>query len=505
MADSVGAGISRGLQGGINMVRQLQADRDQREDRRLNRERQMRMDAQAEDDRTRRIATEDRNRATADDDQLLKTLDDERAGLRTQAQTLVQQYGAHEKVPAELMQRLSQRIEENDGRRSQVRQRRLGPLLEAERRQASTLFADIRSGKVALADVDDAQLYRAIGVVTRRDPMELIRDGNASPLGGAIQNVIAQMETRDNPEQLLAAVNTVLAPELRRGIGSRGRDGSEIIGKEIVRLVPAPGGGDKLLPVLKVAVRRADGATGSYLAPVTKGRSSSGDDDEVVQLGLGDAMDYLGRLASFEELANAPGLRDKIVRGAQAGRSQLDQFLEAYSLVGAAPHKRKTTTVNIDRGNVVTRITEDRDTGEEIRREDLARGVDPTRQAVAETYAESRERSAGISAAARAAPGTGGGRPLSEAQVAQRVKNAEGEQAKRLGLTWNTDRKAWLTADGKKAGAEQMHEINQAGVRARQEADRLTQTGRAQPAPKVDDATKTRLNEIRAKAGLPPL
>lgn len=536
MATSIGAGISAGLQQGTGIARQFENDKRLEEDRaERKQEREL---ARADRDRLQR--RQDEQYEQGKDDRDYKLLDDERTRLRGQYESLVQQYGGFEKVPKEQVDALNQTQGELATRLEAAQRRRFAPMLERERGEAGKLLAGLKSGQVKAEDIPDGELFRAIGVITRRDPRDLLRDQTgSSTLGAALQGLMEQIETPMGDAELAKAANIILAPELSQGVGSPGRDGAEIIKKEIERLVPSPDG-KRMLPVLRVTVRRPDGATGSYLAPVTASRSSSADDDDVTQLDLGAAMDYAGGLATLEQLANIPGVREKLERGAQSKPDvdRLEQFRQGYASVGAKPVKRKIKIEERKLGATNEYITRDQDTGEQIGKPEVrnvtmtpdqaernrvagirasrppgARGIQVTLEAIdgqvedgeiTEEEGRQLKQDALRSAAARGAGRGSGDRPLSETQVAARVKNAEQEAAKSNGLTWSADRKAWIGKDGKKATEEQLNKVNEAGVRARREADRLTATGKAN-APKVDDATKQRLNAMREKAGLPPL
>jgi hypothetical protein len=501
VATSIGAGISAGIQQGAGIARQFQDDaarQEEREERKLDRETQ-----RADRDRLRQ--RQEKLEAQSQEDREYKLVDEERTKLGQQAEGLVRQYGGYDKVPKEEMDRVNNARREVSSRLETVQRKRLAPVLERENAETRQNVNDLKSGKLNIEDMTDGGFRRFVGTLYKGDPDDLLPDANGvNQLGNALQAI--QSAPMGSEEQA-AAANVILKNELTKGVGSLGRDGFPIVKKEIIKLVPGPDG-KRMLPVLRVTTQRPDGATGGYTAPVTEGRSSSADDDNVVQVDVGDALNYAGALSTLVELARTPGFAEKLQRGksSKTDAERLERFREAYAWASAKPVQRKIKAEHIQRDNVVTRIISDQDTGEEIKREDLPKGIDPTRAAVAEIGSESRERTAGIRAAA---PGAAGrpppaDKPLSEQQVAQRVKNAKQAKADEFKFQWSADRKTWLTSDGKKAPQDKIEEINEAGVRASREADRLTAAGKAN-APKVDDATKQRLNAMREKAGLPPL
>lgn len=540
---STGEALATGLERGIGIARTFQQDDERRQEKADAKARQQRLDAQADEDRTRRIARENREIELADDERAFKAVDDELKGLAAEIQGAAQQAGGFDKLPPEVLAGLNQRQIDAFRRRRDINEKRLRPVVERERKSAMDLVDRIKRGEVDVASVPDDELYRAMGIALRRDPRQLLRQGNTSPLGSAVQRLLEQIETPTSPEDLVAAANVILEPELRSGVGEPGRDGSVIVKKEIERFVPAPGGGGKILPVLRVHVRRADGATGSYLAPVTAGRSSDGDDDEVVQVDLGDAMNHIGRLSTAEELFNHPEIRAKLERGAAKGQPTLDQFLANYFAIGGKPFKRKTKVEERKLGDRNEYITRDAETNEQIGEVETRRvGIDPTRAAVAQEATrragigasrpselrrylndleaeveagrltrEEADRLADEAIAARASGGGGrpgaGVKPMSEEERKKAADNAATEKASSLGLSWDPTRRTWLTAEGKQASAEQRAQI----TRAREDSLKSTQSQargaapRPAGAPKVDDATRARLNEMRQAAGLPLL
>jgi hypothetical protein len=288
--------------------------------------------------------------------------------------------------------------------------------------------------------------------------------------------------------------------------------------------------------VLRVHVRRADGATGSYLAPITTGRSADGDDDEVVTLPMDRAMDYVGQLGTLEEIVNSPAVRAKIERGAARGKAELGSFLDAYYKAGAKPFKRKVKADNVNLGDRMLRITTDEDTGKEIDREELERGIDPTREYVADTAAEAGIKRANITqaganqrAAARAATGS----VNIESELRRADEAGQTNAARDLGLVRRPDpisgRPKWVALDEKGKEREpttrELSAIENAGRRARDEkrkalhaagrtpeaaaADRAPPGGAPAPAPAAQPAMtpelKKQMNDARLRNGLPAL
>jgi hypothetical protein len=536
---SSGDAMSAGLEGGVRLAtgimdRERRIAREDKEDALRAEDR-----ATAKADRERRITREDsevERQQTAD---AATALENEEKGLAGEFEGLYREFGGDEtKIPADRKQALMQRRVELARRRREVNERRYRPVLEARQKRATDLIGSIKSGKVKVEDVPDEELYDALGVALRRDPAELLRgpDGQVpSKLGEAIQGLLAGIEQSD-PQQLVPAVNTILAPELAQGVGQPGRDGSTIIKKEVERLLPAPNDPGRLVPVLRVHVRRADGATGSYLAPITAGRSADGDDDEVVTLPMDRAMDYVGQLGTLEEIVNSPIVRAKIERGAARGKVELGSFLDAYHASGAKPFKRKVKAENVNLGDRTLRITSDEDTGKEIDREEFERGIDPTREYVADTAAEAgiaRTRITQAGASQRAAARTAAGSVNIENELRRADEAGQTAAARDLGMVRRADpisgRPKWVTTDEKGKEREpttrELSAIENAGRRAREDkrkalhaagrtpeaaaADRAPPGGAPAPAPAAQPAMtpelKKQMNDARLRNGLPAL
>lgn len=545
-ADAIAEGFERGAGIALGaMDRRERAERQAKQDALAAEDR-----AIAQQDRQRRIQREDRldaRQMDADADAVLSA--DEKALAAEFESTYRAAEGDESKIDPARRAALVQRQAEIYGRRRELNERRLRPIIEQQQQRATKLFDDIKAGRVRVEDVPDDELYRAVAVVTRRKPEDFLRPaegGGDSPIGAAVQRLLAGIEQSD-PAELASAANIILAPELQQGVGTPGRDGSIIVKKEIERFLPAPNDPGRLLPVLRVHVRRADGATGSYLAPVTKGRSADGDDDEVVTLPLDRAMEYTGQQATLAEFLNAPGIREKLERGAPKATADVDEFLAAYQRSGAKPYKRKLKSEQVRQGDKLTRIVMDEETGKEVDREEFAVGIDPTRQYTADTAAEASVQRAGIAQAgadrrnserlaAGVARGTGASGSVNIEAELRRADEAGQEQAARaLGLVRVPDpisgRPKWMRVE-QKNGKESMSEpsgadrarIERAGADAREQKRRALDAagktpesrtrapGAPAPAPAPAPAAagmspdaKAKLNEIRARNGLPPL
>jgi hypothetical protein len=306
-----------------------------------------------------RMATQDRRLAEADarnrklDE--LKLLDTEFAEIGAQAAALAQQFGGFERIPPEVQQQIASRSADVRARRAQARQSFYSPGVEADKKEAAELWSRLETGQMKLDQLTPDQLYKAIQVQARRPLADFRRgpDGAPSVIEQAAMDLEAGVQT-GNEDLILRAANQLLKPELQVGVGTEGRDGSEIVSKEIVKLAPHPQNPEELVPIVKVTVKRNDGATGSYLAPVSEGRGVYASDPSAMPktISVQAAFDRVGQLASMAQFVNHPNVTKELDR-AKAGKTRADEFLTEMGYLGVAPPKKQITRERVDLGGQV--------------------------------------------------------------------------------------------------------------------------------------------------------
>lgn len=349
MATSIGEGAARGIESGFGMGQAFLARRDQEEQRRLQNEQAAadRLERSADRDFQRqhllsqeaRMERQDVRQATQDERQ--QGLDAEAAlgqeftDLQAEGKGLLEQYGGDfAKVPKDLGDSYALRVKDTRGRLTAARAKRYAPIVQEQRRQAGELWSKIQTGQVPLEQVPDDQLVTSLTALTRRDVTDLMPGpgGTPSPVQQAGLDFMTAAQT-GNDEMMLNAANVLFKPELQVGVGGAGRDGSEIISKRIVQLIPHPNDPQHFTPLLEVKVRREDGKVGTYRAPVTENRSSD-PDDNIRTISMQDGLERVGQLTTLAEALNQRGILDKLQSGqAKAGSAPKD-FLEAFYATG---------------------------------------------------------------------------------------------------------------------------------------------------------------------------
>lgn len=350
---SIGEGAARGIESGFRMGQTLLDRRDQEEQRRLQREQQAALDAERQADRAfnrerlqaqdARLAQQDLRQAKVDERQ--QNLDAEQAlatefgDLQQEGRGLLEQYGDFSKVPKDLGDSYALRVRDTRGRLNAQRAKRYAPLVEDQRRQAGELWSRIQAGQIPLEQVPDDQLVSSLTALTRRDVSDLMPGpgGAPSPVQQAGLDFMAGAQS-GNDEMMLNAANVLFKPELMIGVGGPGRDGSEILSKKIVQLIPHPNDPQHFTPLLEVKVRREDGKVGTYRAPVTVNRSAEPDDD-IRTISMQDGLDRVGRLTTLAEALNQRGIVEKLQAGQAAAGDGPKNFLEAYYATGGQKPK----------------------------------------------------------------------------------------------------------------------------------------------------------------------
>ena len=386
MARDPYSAAAAGIESGMGLARQAKLDEERR-----SAESTARADAleQRTYQRTRdakndeRTAAQDKRQADADARQKrldeLAILDKEAADLNTEGTTLWSQYGGYDKVPEDVRGKYTSRAREVRERRAAARRSFYQPDVDTTRKEAAETWSRVEAGQLSLGDLTPDQLYKSIVVQARRPITDFLRSdpqGPAAPVEQAALDLEAGMQT-GNRDLIVRAANVLLAPELRVGVGSPGRDGSEIIEKRIVQLAPHPQDPQQVLPILEVKVKREDGSIGTYLAPVTKGRGSYANDPEAVPatISIEAAMNRVGQLATLASFVNRPEV-SKALGSATEGKATADQFLEALGMMGVAPPKKQISRERFDLGgHIVERETDA--SGNIIREQRLAKTLPP--------------------------------------------------------------------------------------------------------------------------------
>lgn len=339
MAGSVGAAAAAGLESGLGMGLSLRRQE-------MAEQADKRATLQADQQLERQRAQDKR----LEDDAALAAIEKQFEDLRAEGEGYFAQYG--KAVPEDIAGPYKQRVGEVSGVRNTLLRKRYEPILKQHEQRAKDLFMRLESGERSLDDVPPDELFSAVRVQSRRDPADFLPvGGEPSKVSRAAKDFFDGLQY-GNEGAVLRGANVLLEPELKVGIGEPSPHGGTIVGKQVVKLVPHPTDPRKVLPVLKVFVRRggaktpADvanaervaeegappGATGYYIAPVTENRSSDPEDPPKA-IDIDQAMEYFARLQTLAG-ALAP-MADRYKKGAG------DDFERAfYSVRGRMPAKK---------------------------------------------------------------------------------------------------------------------------------------------------------------------
>lgn len=479
MATSVGSGIARGLETGFGLGMRLEEREEQkrirgRQESREDEEFQARRADRATADK--RLAAQDERQATLD---ALKAIDEEGKGLSNEMSGYLRAAGGDaSKLDPTVAEDHKRRAGDIRSRRDLLHKKMYEPVLGRMKQEAQDLWSRVETGQVELSSVPPDKLYQALVVAARRDPADLMGGPNGEPskVTRATQDIITGMKTKNEGMQL-AGWNTLLEPELKVGVGQPGKDGSEIVRKEIVKIVPHPSIPGRVLPVLRVYVKRADGATGSYIAPPTKNRSSDPGDDEVSDVGIDKALDYAGRMQTLSEALNDPLLRQSLEQGRATGGKAGDEYLQALFALGGQLPKMTTQETSLGDRKLLRTMDE---SGREVKREELKVGATPRvlqprttgvtgrLQAIQDyaeqndvTETEAAEALQGMGVIPRPRPATP---KVSEAETRGLIKDAKTAVAGKMGLVYDTKSNKWKTREGKPADENQVAQVEAAGV-----------------------------------------
>lgn len=364
---SIGEGAARGLESGFRLgqsfidQRDREAERkrqqelqavqlqEQRADRAFQQSRLLEQDARLGRQEQRHVMLDERQQGIDAE----QALGQEFADLQAEGKGLLEQFGDFGKIPKDLGESYALRVKGTRTRLNEARAQRYAPLVEKERQNATQLWAKIQAGQVSMDELPDDQLVASLTALTRRDVSDFMpvmkglqgpdADGGLSPVQQAGQDFMAAAQN-GNDEQMISAANVLFKPELMIGVGGPGRDGSTIVSKRIVSLVPHPQDPSQFTPLLEVKVKREDGKVGTYRAPVTENRSSD-PDDNIKTISIQDGLERVGQLTTLAQALNQRGIIEKLAKGINDAGEGPKNFLEAYYATGGQKPQPKKVDV----------------------------------------------------------------------------------------------------------------------------------------------------------------
>lgn len=336
MATSIGAGAARGIETGFGLGLRSDAAAEEKRARQVQEARQVQADARAEqelglrrtaDERAeRRLVDAERRDATG---RAVTALTGRRAELLasgTAAQT------AGMPVPAGLTEEYST----------------VSSRLAALRQSALDDASRLATGQIDLASMPPAQAYKAVTVGSGMSMQDLARmPQHANDLQAGIET--------NNQGLTLQAVNGLLAPRLRQGVGEEVPSGGKITRKEVIRLVPAQDANgqqdpDKVFPVLRIYVQRpGDPQERYYDAPMTRGASVQ--DSHVEPISIKKSLDWVGNLGVLTSAIQRPDIKEKLAQGEREVGPEVQKYFDEFYALTKPPKSAVTTTDKTDLGD----------------------------------------------------------------------------------------------------------------------------------------------------------
>lgn len=469
------SGILGGLQAGFNMMQSVQ----DRKDKKAQQDREYGLQVQDRADlRARQAVTDERSAA----DYAVKAADDEKKSTVSRFSDIATKYGTFEAAPPEVQAAATEAARKADTLINQSRTKRNDIAFGKQRQDLSDIITNLQSGRVKIDDVPPAQLYQAMGNALLRDPADFMpgKDGTPSPVATAVRDVTDGMQG-GNQGMMLRGANVLLAPDLRKGVGTESAHGGKILAKEIVGFVPHPDNPDHVTPIIRVYVDEGKNVVGPrgkhqetsyYDAPLTENRSSD-PNDPVKFLDMQSAMDRIGQMGTLTEVLKQPGVQARMEQGQREAGGQTKELIDRYFTAGqnAAPKKQFTSTVTAmpaNGGKTLIRTTDAQ--GRETKREVLDNPERKERPAALEkrldvidrleeegefSEAEAEEaRQAALGIRPRAGRGGGGGAggakggKVTEAAVKGAISDGVKALAAEEGLKPSLIGKGWVNADG---------------------------------------------------------
>jgi hypothetical protein len=388
----VGGAAASGLQAGFDMGLRATAQDDARKQREFENQRQTTADTERTQQTQRFNARQDKQDAYAEDDRALSGLNTEASDHAIYGAGLAAQYGGVANIPQGEGSAYASKATDISTRRTALLRKRYEPQVKQEQQWAQDTASRIQAGQMSMDDLSPADTVRLIQATSRRPVSDFLAPPNGkSKVGQGIADVEAGMQT-GNQSLTIDGAGNLLSPELQVGLGHTAPDGSQIVGKSLYALVPAPQMGQpqqaqvnpiqgltaamnaatgatgaqppqpsqqaqpsdqqppqsdqqqpagsgtlmpsqtpgKVLPVLQVTARHPDGTEVTYHAPVTQGRGAGASDTISGPLDMGEAMDRMGKMGVLEKWANTPQARAKIEQGVKELGGDSNSFLSAY-------------------------------------------------------------------------------------------------------------------------------------------------------------------------------
>jgi hypothetical protein len=230
----VGGAIAGGIQSGFEMGRQMDADNERRSQRDFENRRQTEIDKE-------RVDQIQRTNTRQDTDDALNAVNGQIADHAVTGAGLAHDYGGWEKVPADQQKAYAATANTLAASRSGILRQKLKPVVEREQQWARDISSKVATGQMSMDDLSPADTVRWLQAGTSHPVGDLLRPANGgnSKIGQGVADATAGVQT-NNSALTAQGANTLLAPQVGRGVGQTIEDGSVITAKKLVGFAPAP-------------------------------------------------------------------------------------------------------------------------------------------------------------------------------------------------------------------------------------------------------------------------
>jgi hypothetical protein len=281
---SVGGSAAAGISAGFQMGREVDNDADRRAQVARENARQDMLDNERQAQTTRNNTRQDAEDASNQNVRAVAAINGEMEDNRFQLANLASKYGGAANVPASLAAPFVSQAQDISQRRTALLQQIYAPVVQREQQWAQDTSSRIAAGQISMDSLSPADTVRLYQATTRRPVSDFLRPDTNDPavasdiangvmsgnsvVGQGIADSEAGVQS-GNASLAARGATTLTAPEVSQGVGHIATDGSQITGKTISALVPAPQAPNATPPAPPGGVIGALGAALNGTAPAT--------------------------------------------------------------------------------------------------------------------------------------------------------------------------------------------------------------------------------------------
>jgi hypothetical protein len=350
---SIAGSAAEGLESGFGLGLRFDQQQQAQKQREFENQRQTAADQRAADLAARQAAHEswmtDRQNAIDAQQALLA----EQGQLQKEAAAAAAEQQRTGQLPDPQYQAdFTQRQQANASQLRAVRDKLVSPLVGKMKQDAQDTVSKLQSKQIDMQDLTPSQLVQTLTAITDRPASDFlpVQTGKSAANdfkgSGTRPSFVSQAFTdfqtgqqTGNESMMLKGLNTLLQPELMKGLGDQTPNGGTITAKRIVKIVPDQNDPKKVHPVLAIDSKDAQGnPLPTYTAPVTINRSTH-PDDQVAPIDLDSAIDRLQRLQTVATMVANPAVAKLIAEHKDDPSSVA--YLNALRSSGASPKQNK--------------------------------------------------------------------------------------------------------------------------------------------------------------------